>query len=207
MYVQQLPDAWKAGAQRWGVEGAFYPETTAFNGPLILPPDVGKEFREIYLGRWAKERMSAHTRDWCRFDSGLRAVTTTRRARYSWISHMVSSGSELAVQAWWRFRYTGDLAWLGTHAYPLLKGAAEFYRNLANRGGDGSYQILGTNQHEAYWGVKDGQLDQAAIRYSVPAIRPLPVMSGCRSLFLSSSLNSAPSLSFCSNVAILDSSS
>ena len=178
MYVKQLPDAWKAGAQRWGVEGAFYPETTAFNGPLILPHDVGKEFREIYLGRRAKERMSARTRDWCGFDSGLRAVTGKDRGRYSWITHMVSSGSELAVQAWWRFRYTGDVAWLRTHAYPLLRGAAEFYRNLAKRGGDGRYHIFGTNQHEAFWGVNDGQLDLAAIRGTLPlAVRAAEMLN------------------------------
>ncbi len=178
MYVAQLPNAWKAGAQRWGVEGAFYPETTAFNGPLVLPSDVAREFREIYLGRRAKERLSEKTRDWCRFDSGLRAVTATRRARYSWISHMVSSGSELAVQAWWRFRYTGDVGELRRQAYPLLRGAAEFYRNLAQKGPDGRYHILGTNQHEAFWGVHDGQLDLAAIRGTIPlAIRAAGILN------------------------------
>ena len=178
MYVKQLPHAWKAGAQRWGVEGAFYPETTPFNGPLILPADVAKEFREIYLGRRAKERMSARTHDWCRFDSGLRAVTEKGRKRYSWITHMVSSGGELAVQAWWRFRYTGDVGWLRTHAYPLLRGTAEFYRNLAKKGSAGRYHIFGTNQHEAFWGVNDGQLDLAAIRGTIPlALRAAEILN------------------------------
>ena len=178
MYLEQLPAAWKAGAQRWGVEGAFYPETTPFNGPLILPTDVGDEFREIYLGRRPKERMSTRTRDWCRFDASLQTVTEKGRRRFSWITHMVSSGSELAVQAWWRFRYTGDTAWLRTHTYPLLKGAAELYRNLAQKGADGRYHILGTHQHEAFWLVNDGQLDLAAIRGTVPlAIRAAKMLN------------------------------
>ncbi len=172
MYVKQLPSAWKAGAQRWGVEGAFYPETNPFNGPLILPEDVGREFREIYLGHRSKKGMTSRTRELCRFDSGLWTVTKEDRGRYSWITHMVASGSELAVQAWWRFRYTGNVAWLRTHAYPLLKGAAELYRNLARKGSDGRYHLFGTNQHEAFWGVNDGQLDLAAIRGTLPlAIR------------------------------------
>jgi len=52
MYLRQLPDCERAAKQRWGVEGgAYYPETTPFDGPVILPEDVAQEFQDVYLGR------------------------------------------------------------------------------------------------------------------------------------------------------------
>jgi hypothetical protein len=97
--------------------------------------------------------------------------------RYSWISHLVSSGCELAVQAWWRYRYTGEIDWLRTHAYPLLRATVEFYRHLASKGSDGRYHIYGTNVHEDFWGVNDGIMDLAAIRGTGPlAIRAAEIL-------------------------------
>ncbi|MCP3885280.1 MAG: hypothetical protein GY700_07370, partial [Propionibacteriaceae bacterium] len=87
--------------------------------------------------------------------------TKPREDRYTWISHVASSGSELAVQAWWRYRYTGDNEWLRTHAYPLLRGTVEFYRHLVKKSEDGRYHLSGTNAHEDFWGVKDGIMDLA----------------------------------------------
>jgi hypothetical protein len=46
MYVRQLPNCEKAAQQRWGVSGAYFPETTAFDGPTVLPDDVAVEFRD-----------------------------------------------------------------------------------------------------------------------------------------------------------------
>jgi hypothetical protein len=42
------------------------------------------------------------------------------QGRYTWISHILSSGSETAGQARWRYRCTGDEAWLRKVAYPLF---------------------------------------------------------------------------------------
>ena len=94
---------------------------------------------------------------------------------------MASSGAELAVHAWWRYRYTGDQAWLRSHAYPLLRGMAEFYRSLARRGDDGRWHIHGTNAHEDFWGVTDSIMDLAAIRGTVPlAIRAAEILDDGR---------------------------
>jgi hypothetical protein len=181
MYVRQLPECRKAARQRWGVPGAFYPETTPHEGPVILPEEAGREFQDVYLGRKPVAELSEATRSLCRFDSSLRAIAWPEVkyavGRFSWISHLVSSGSELAVQAWWRYRYAGDLDWLRSHAYPLLRETVEFYRHLVVRGEDGKYHLHGTNGHEMFWGVHDSIMDLAALRGTVPlAIRAAEIL-------------------------------
>jgi len=177
MYLKHLPDCEKAARQRWGVEGAFFPETTPFDGPTVLPDDVAEEFQDVFLGRKEHTELSERARTLCSFDSHLRAATNPNAGRYTWISHVASSGSELAVQAWWRYRYTGDKEWLRANAYPLLRGTVEFYRHLVEKGDDGRYHIHGTNVHEDFWGVKDGIMDLAAIRGTVPlAIRAAEIL-------------------------------
>lgn len=171
MYLRQLPDCQRAARQRWGIGGAYYPETTPFNGPVILPEDVAREFQDVYLGRKKNTQLSEVARKLGQFDSSLRVFVTPKElaaGRYSWISHVCSSAAELAVHAWWRFRYTGDTAWLRSHAYPLLRETAEFYRQMVRKGEDGLYHLHGTNAHEDFWGVTDSIMDLAAIRGAVP---------------------------------------
>jgi len=177
MYVRQLPRAEQAARQRWGVAGAYFPETTSFDGPTVLPDDVAAEFRDVLLGRKPHTDLSPRARALCRFDSQLRVVTEPAKGRFSWISHVASSGSELAAQAWWRYRATGDREWLRTHAYPLLRGTVEFYRHLVRREADGLYHLAGTHVHEDFWGVGDGIMDLAAIRGTAPlAIRAAAIL-------------------------------
>jgi hypothetical protein len=177
MYVRQLPNCEKAAQQRWGVPGAYFPETTAFDGPTVLPDDVAIEFQDVLLGRKPHTAMSPRAKALCQFDSQLRVVIEPHKGRFSWISHVASSGSELAVQAWWRYRCTGDRKWLRTHAYPLLCGTVEFYRHLVKKETDGRYHLSGTHAHEDFWGVGDSIMDLAAIRGTVPlAIRAAEIL-------------------------------
>ena len=177
MYVRQLPNAEKAARQRWGVAGAYFPETTSFDGPTMLPDVVALEFQDVLLGRKPVSAMSPQAKALCQFDSQLRATTEPHKGRFSWISHVASSGSELAVQAWWRYRHTGDREWLRTHAYPLLRGTVEFYRHLVKKESDGRYHLTGTHAHEDFWGVGDSIMDLAAIRGTVPlAIRAAEIL-------------------------------
>ncbi|MFM7250454.1 MAG: glycosyl hydrolase family 95 catalytic domain-containing protein [Planctomycetaceae bacterium] len=179
MYVKQLPNCERAAKQRWGTSGAYFPETTAFDGPAVLPDDVATEFQDVFLGRKPPTELSPRAKDLCQFDSQLNVVTQPPdKGRFSWISHVASSGSEVAIHAWWRYRYTGDQEWLGTHAYPLLRGTVEFYRHLVRKEADGRYHVSGTNAHEDFWGVKDGIMDLAAIRGTVPlAIQAAEILS------------------------------
>jgi hypothetical protein len=177
MYLRQLPNAEKAARQRWGVAGAYFPETTSFDGPTVLPDDVAAEFQDVLLGRKPHTAMSPRARAFCQFDSQLNVVSTPHKGRFAWISHVASSGSELAVQAWWRYRSTGDREWLRTHAYPLLRGTVEFYRHLVKKESDGLYHLTGTHAHEDFWGVGDSIMDLAAIRGTAPlAIRAAEIL-------------------------------
>ncbi|MHB8973019.1 MAG: glycosyl hydrolase family 95 catalytic domain-containing protein [Pirellulaceae bacterium] len=171
MYLRQLPDCQRAARQRWGVGGAFYPETNPFDGPVLLPEEIAQEYRDVYLGRKQNTELSDSARQLGQYDGGLTVIenrTAMAAGRYTYISHVCSSGAELAVQAWWRFRYTGDEAWLRSRAYPLLRETAEFYRQMVQLGEDGRYHVHGTNVHEDFWGVHDSIMDLAAIRGTVP---------------------------------------
>jgi len=177
MYVRQLPNCEKAAKQRWGVSGAYFPETTSFDGPTVLPDHVAAEFQDVLLGRKPHTAMSPRAKVLCQFDSQLNVVTTPHKGRFSWISHVASSGSELAIHGWWRYRHTGDREWLRTHAYPLLRGTVQFYRHLVKKEADGRYHLSGTHAHEDFWGVKDSIMDLAAIRGTVPlAIRASEIL-------------------------------
>ncbi len=171
LYRRALPAMTVAARQRWNANGFFLPETMPFDGPRELPENRVEEFRQRFLHDPASAPVSPHLADCSAYDWHLEA--STRRmdpafAGYSWISHVASSGAELAAHAWWRYRFTGDEEWLRTHAYPLLRGVAEFYRSLARRGDDGRRHIHGTNSHEDFWGVTDSIMDLAAIRGTLP---------------------------------------
>src|SRR6185369_9626876 len=59
--------------------------------------------------------------------------------------------------AWQRWLFTGEEAWLRTQAYPLLRGAAEFYRHFPNftKGSDGTWHIHHVNNGESQWNSSD----------------------------------------------------
>ena len=188
MYVNQLPNAVKAGEQRTGSRGAYILESGQFDGPLVLPDDVAAEYQDVWLGRKTSMELSDRAISFNSFDGGLRALDTSRfhdreefpaqaAGRYSWVSHTATSGSKIAKHSWWRYRYTGDEDWLRSHAYPLLRETVEFYRGLARKEEDGLYHLYGLNQFEGGWGTNDGLLDLTAIRGTAPlAIRAAEIL-------------------------------
>lgn len=181
MYRRQLPAAATAARQRWDAGGVFFPETAPFDGPLELPQGLVPEYRRLHLEGQDNSSVSAQLAAHCQFEYHLAMALYPADKfphGYSWISHITSSGAELAVHAWWRYRYTGDRAWLASHAYPLLRGVAEFYRSYCRRGGDGHWHICNTNAHEDFWGVTDSIWDLAAMRGALPlAIRAAGILN------------------------------
>lgn len=186
MYRRQLPSAETAARQRWNANGAFFPETTSFDGPLELPENLVPEYRGLLLDGKDNAAISPQLTAHCRFEHHLATALYSDGESlhgYSWISHTVSSGAELAVHAWWRYRYTGDIGWLRSHAYPLLRGVAEFYRSYCRQGEDGHWHIHNTNAHEDFWGVTDSIMDLAAIRGTLPlAIRAAELLTADKNL-------------------------
>ena len=188
MYWRQLPLCEEAARQRWGVAaGALFPETSPADGPVSLPPESAREFRNYFLGRTGSGTLSARTRVLCQHDShlyyssafdGNKEEEARRGLRpFASIAHIVSTGSKIALHAWWRYRRTGDESWLRDRAYPLLRGAAELYRHLAVKGDDGLYHLEGTNVMESFFLVKDSLKDLAAIRgIAGPAIRAAEIL-------------------------------
>lgn len=171
MYVNQLPDAVMAGQQRTGSCGAYILESGHYEGPITLPEDVAAEYQDVWLGRKPNTALSPLAASYGTFDGGLAAMNTSyprKDGRYSWVSHIASSGSKIATHAWWRYRYTGDKQWLQSHAYPLLRETLEFYRGLARKEEDGKYHLYGLNQFEGSWGTNDGLMDLTAIRATAP---------------------------------------
>ena len=96
MYRAQLDDCKKAAAQRWGAGGAFYPETTPFDGPAILPDDVAAEYRDLYLQKKSNLQLSERARALGLYDSSLRvlakSVAELDGGCYTWISHVAQRG-------------------------------------------------------------------------------------------------------------------
>jgi hypothetical protein len=172
MYFDQLSLAKIAAQQRWGVGGAFFPETVSYDGPLELPEPIAREFRDIFLARSTADKLSPEARKYA-YDSQLWAVNRSYAkyllaGRYSFITHILSSGSELALQFWRRFEYTQDRDWLAQTAYPLMKETAQFYLEYCKLGPDGRLHIFPTNAHESFWGARDAITDLAAIRGLFP---------------------------------------
>ena len=64
---------------------------------------------------------------------------------------------ETAEHFWMKYCYDKDEEWLREHAYPFIKGAAEFYRNYYGfvKEEDGKYHFYRTNLHEHIGGGKD----------------------------------------------------
>lgn len=76
--------------------------------------------------------------------------------------------TEIALQAMWRYEFTGDEKWLRDYAYPLLKGSLDFYLGYAKKGPDGKYHLDPADAQESYWLVRDPAQDLAALRWGLP---------------------------------------
>jgi hypothetical protein len=65
-----------------------------------------------------------------------------------------------------------DRDWLRERAYPILRGAAEFYRNHPNfkKEADGKYHLYRSNSHEHLWGAKDVIDDIGLMRGLFPTL-------------------------------------
>src|SRR5439155_5570447 len=82
------------------------------------------------------------------------------------VSHIMATTAKVAYLFWRRYEFTLDREFLRTRAYPMLRGAAEFYRNFPNlaKEADGKYHIHGVNSNESVWGGRDTDEDLSAMR-------------------------------------------
>lgn len=175
MYRRMLPDCEIAAKQRWGVErGAYFPETLGPSGPVILSEKAAPMVHEVLMGKRSRASLPKDVIEECLAEATLDWINpkfkSVRGDQFTWISHLLSSGGQLAMQFYWRYELTGDINWLRESAYPMMKSIVDFYQSYAKKETDGYYHISPTNVHESYWGVKDGIVDLAAIRSLTPKV-------------------------------------
>lgn len=187
MYFAMYEASEVAARQQWGSQGIFIPETSYFNGLARLPEDIAQEMRELYLLRKPWDERSEkfrefastkhpHSSRWNWNESGKwvdgRWVGTERGSGpYGPVTHILGTTAKVAYLFWRRYEYTLDTEWLRNRGYPMLKGAAEFYRNYPNlkKDAEGKYHLHHVNSNESVWGARDTDEDMSALRGLLPA--------------------------------------
>jgi hypothetical protein len=188
MYSGMYESCALAARQQWGSQGIWIPETTWFDGLEKLPDEIAEEMRDLYLVRKPWEQRSARFREfaetghphnsrWSWIDKGKwingRWVWGDKKAgAFGHTSHMMSVASKIALVFWQRYECTLDKAWLRDRAYPMLKGAAEFYRNFPNvkKADDGKYHIYHVNNVESNWNSADTPDELSAMHRIFPVV-------------------------------------
>lgn len=188
MYTGMYESCAVAAQQQWGSKGIYIPETVYFDGLEKLPDDIGAEMRELYLMRkpWAErseqfrlysETKHPHSSRWNwmasgKWEKGRWVITERGSGPYGNVSHIFGSTAKIAYLFWRRFEFTQDREWLQARAYPMLRGAVEFYRNHPNvqKEADGRYHIRYANSNESVWGARDTDEDLSAMRGVLAAL-------------------------------------
>jgi hypothetical protein len=188
MYSGMYDASAVAAKQQWGSNGIFIGETSYFNGLAKLPDDIAQEMQDLYLLRKPWETRSAkfieyaktkhpHSSRWNwiqtqRYVDGQFQIQDRGAGPYGPVNHNFGTTAKIAYWFWRKYEYTLDQAWLRDRAYPMLKGAAEFYRSYPNvkKGADGKYHIHHVNSNESVMGARDTDEDLSSMRGVLPAV-------------------------------------
>jgi hypothetical protein len=195
MYFAMYEACTTAARQQWGSQGIWIPEITAFSGPEKLPDDIAQELQDLMLARrpfdersqkfdWYAQNKNRHTSRWNyrndgEWDHGYYVFASKGSGVFGHTTHILGVASRLGNLAWQRYQLTMDENWLRTRAYPLLKGAAEFYRNFPNLQKDekGVYHINHTNSGESAWNTRDAPYEVSCLHMIFPlAMRAAEVL-------------------------------
>jgi hypothetical protein len=196
MYSGMYEASATAARQQWGSQGIYIAETSYFDGLEKLPGEIAEEMRELYLLRKPWEQRSArfmeyaankhpHSSRWNWIQAGEwkdgRYVITERGfGPYGAVNHIFGSTAKIAYYYWRRFEFTQDVEWLRARGYPMIRGAAEFYRNYPNvaKGADGKYHIHHANSNESVYGASDTDEDLSAMRgITAAALRAAAILN------------------------------
>lgn len=195
-----------AAKQQWGAQGIYIPEIVFFDGMEKLPDDIAAELQDLMLVRkpyaertarfqWFIERRNRHHARWNfqndgYWDEGHLVVPTKGGQRssgeggvksdiFGHCTHILSDASKIGDLMWQRYQYTMDEAWLRDRAYPIIRGAAEFYRTFPNvkKEPDGKYHIHHLNNGEGSWNSSDTPNEVHAMHMILPiAIRASEIL-------------------------------
>lgn len=182
MYSGMRDASERAAREQWGSEGMFIPETVWWNGLEPLPDDIAAEMRDLYLLRrpWTsrstrflefartKHPHSSRWNWWGQgsWEQGRWTPAERPTAPFGPVTHIMGTTAKVAYLYWRRYEFTRDETWLRERAYPMLRGAAEFYRTFPNvrKGKDGRYHIHHVNSNESVLGAHDTDEDLSAMR-------------------------------------------
>lgn len=159
-----------AAQQQWGSQGMYMEETEPFSGPEILPGTIAANLKNSFLNglgyttdvlNFRNKRNAYESRWTARPGNGYKAGSH---------SHLVYNTADIANLFWDRYLYAQDMDWLSNRAYPVIKGAAEFYRNFPNlkKETDNKYHIYKTGFAETIWGGDELLNDYNYIRGIMP---------------------------------------
>ncbi|WP_260600236.1 glycoside hydrolase family 95 protein [Sphingomonas endolithica] len=182
MYSAMFDSCATAAKQQWGSQGIFIPETVYFDGLEPLPPTIAAELQDLYLERqpWSERSKAfldygatkhAHSSVWNwkatgQWKDGVYVVPERGDGCYGPTSHIFAATAKVAYLFWQKYEFTLDRDWLEKRAYPMLRGAVEFYRHhpRMQKGADGRYHLSGANNSEPVRGARDTNEDMFAIR-------------------------------------------
>jgi hypothetical protein len=182
MYSGMYQACATAARQQWGSQGMYIPETVYFDGLEKLPDDIAGEMQPLYLlqkpweqrsGRFREFALTKlpHSSRWNWIESGAWVngrwtIKDRGYGPYGPVNHSFASTAKIAYLFWRRYEFTLDRDWLAKRAYPMLRGAVEFYRNYPNvkKGEDGKYHIHFVNSNEGVFGARDTDEDLSAMR-------------------------------------------
>ncbi|MCJ8014249.1 Ig-like domain-containing protein [Paenibacillus sp. KQZ6P-2] len=172
MITRNLNKYQTAAQQQWGSQGLYIPETSPFDGPEVLPDNIAASLQNSLLNGLdlTTEVKNFRNNRIAGSDSRWTIDGTGGQWKSGWHSHLVYDTADIANMYWDRYLYTMDLDYLRTTAYPVIKGAAEFYRNFPNlkKGSDNKYHIYKTGFAETIWGADDILNDLNYIRGLLP---------------------------------------
>jgi len=196
MYFNMRGACATAAEQQWASKGIWIPEICWFNGPERLPDDIAAELRDLYLVKNPFEERSArfqsyvetktrHASRWNflndgKWVDGHFVVPTKGQGIFGHCTHILASGARIAQLFYRRYEVTNDLNWLHDRAYPMIKGAAEFYRNFPNlkKEADGKYHIHHVNNGESDWDSSDTRSEISAMGMIFPLALKVSEMLG-----------------------------
>lgn len=169
MYSGMYDSCARAAEQQWGSKGIYIPEVVTFNGLEELPEDIAEEMRDLYLLRKPWEQMSVRFREFAntkrphesrwnwkyleKYVNGQFEYVERGFGPFGFTTHMFGTQVGIAYHYWLYYEYTKDGIWLREKAYPIIKGAAEFFRHFPNlkKDEDGTYNIYHTTSDEKYY--------------------------------------------------------
>jgi len=181
MYSGMFDACTIAARQEWGSKGMYIPETVYFDGLEKLPDAIAAEMRALYLRQKPWEERSKGFMEFARhkhpqssrwnwikagmWKDGRYVIAERGYGPYGPTNHNFGSNAKIAYLYWQRYEYTLDRGWLLHRAYPMLRGAVEFYRNHPNvkKGDDGKYHISWSNSNESVFGARDTDEDVASM--------------------------------------------